>query len=726
MEKSILGQYPTDNTPSKAVLLGKAMDTVNAQYSPITNIKTGYDRNLETTPLDDYEYAYLLNKETPEETLKDKSYLRDAWTTFANNRDQINLMSERAKLVKDINPVIEDIDYELQYLNDKKMLLNLESVLPTMDKSSQEYQNTLQQYEILKNNLEANSEKYNAILAKYNDSEGTDVDKRIEYLNGVRDWWVNEQSEVNKSIQDYYDSITSRSERYKPSARFQIKEQKAQDKPFYDSDYVLYAGPGLTGSSMSTVESYVADALATGALYLGRHYATTGALNAVPGIGAASNLIGWSSAIAATALSLAGNIYSRHRESLAQVYGAYRSKIEKDLESKGVSIQDYVQMGRDQLKQQNPNIDVTKISDDEIIDRTLSGEIKISDKVLNSLKDSADNGLENVYNNNMALSAMDAAQSALIFAPLGKAMGKIITKPIASALKPLVKLSDTATKNYNKLIDAYTGFNARLAYNSPKMNMLSKGAKALARMGFAATGEAFEEGNQDIFDYDYIHNQYDKDSSGVFSSLLGLAEANYRTAKILSGIDTESELANDPQFWNDVKGGFALGMYLGGPTTAYHAGIDMRKDFVANTFVRDMVADNIAKKDAMNKAVTYADKASKSMLNYKDSVLEVLENFKYHMPDGLTEEDINAEIKTANNIFNLAKSKTTKSIGKQLDYSAGTTEYNTLALLISLSGYPYFSLSLSSSKSSSPSGTEPNKPIKPLLKLLLVLISIPS
>ena len=678
MEKSILGQYPTDNTPSKAVLLGKAMDTVNAQYSPITNIKTGYDRNLETTPLDDYEYAYLLNKETPEETLKDKSYLRDAWTTFANNRDQINLMSERAKLVKDINPVIEDIDYELQYLNDKKMLLNLESVLPTMDKSSQEYQNTLQQYEILKNNLEANSEKYNAILAKYNDSEGTDVDKRIEYLNGVRDWWVNEQSEVNKSIQDYYDSITSRSERYKPSARFQIKEQKAQDKPFYDSDYVLYAGPGLTGSSMSTVESYVADALATGALYLGRHYATTGALNAVPGIGAASNLIGWSSAIAATALSLAGNIYSRHRESLAQVYGAYRSKIEKDLESKGVSIQDYVQMGRDQLKQQNPNIDVTKISDDEIIDRTLSGEIKISDEVLNSLKDSADNGLENVYNNNMALSAMDAAQSALIFAPLGKAMGKIITKPIASALKPLVKLSDTATKNYNKLIDAYTGFNARLAYNSPKMNMLSKGAKALARMGFAATGEAFEEGNQDIFDYDYIHNQYDKDSSGVFSSLLGLAEANYRTAKILSGIDTESELANDPQFWNDVKGGFALGMYLGGPTTAYHAGIDMRKDFVANTFVRDMVADNIAKKDAMNKAVTYADKASKSMLNYKDSVLEVLENFKYHMPDGLTEEDINAEIKTANNIFNLAKSKTTKSIGKQLGYSAGTTEYNTL------------------------------------------------
>ena len=48
---------------------------------------------------------------------------------------------------------------------------------------------------------------------------------------------------------------------------------------------------------MATVDGYIADALATGALWLGRHYATTGALNAVPGIGAASNLIGWGSAL---------------------------------------------------------------------------------------------------------------------------------------------------------------------------------------------------------------------------------------------------------------------------------------------------------------------------------------------------------------------------------------------------------------------------------------------
>ena len=432
---------------------------------------------------------------------------------------------------------------------------------------------------------------------------------------------------------------------------------------------------------MATVNGYIADALATGALWLGRHYATTGALNAVPGIGAASNLIGWGSAIAATAASVAGNIYSRHRESLAQVYGAYRSRIEDSLKEQGIDIKQYAEIGRNQLKQQDPNIDVSKISDDEIIDRVISGEININDATLANAKRSLKDGLERVYDNNMALSAMDVAQSALVFAPLGKAMGKIITAPIKTALNPLLKtgtkLSEAAASKYNKLIDAYTGFNARLAYNSPVKNASLQAAKALGRLGFSATGEAFEEANQDVFDYDYISGKYDGKSSSIFQSLMGLADANYRTAKILSGIDTESELANDPQFWNDVKGGFALGLYMGGPTIAYHSGLKTYKDMTANSFVRDVVADHIGKKDAMIKAMSYSEMANKK-LNYQQNVLDVLENYKYNLPEGITEQDLNDEIATANNIFSLSKSKVNQNIGKTIGYNPGTTEYNTL------------------------------------------------
>lgn len=681
METSILDKYNAGLIPSKTNATTAAIRQVNAQHSPLTKIKTGYDRELEQTPIDDYEEMYLLDKENPEETLKDKSYLKDAWTTFMNSRDQINLMSERAKLAKDINPVLDDIDYELNFLSDKQKLKNLENTIPTLDENSEEYKNAISEYFQLQRTLADRQEQYDSILSKYGEKEGDNIDARIEYLSNSRKSWEEERSKVNEEINDIYSNLRERSENYTPSSEFRIKEQRAQDKPWYSPDYFLYAGPGLTGSSMATVNGYIADALATGALWLGRHYATTGALNAVPGIGAASNLIGWGSAIAATAASVAGNIYSRHRESLAQVYGAYRSRIEDSLKEQGIDIKQYAEIGRNQLKQQDPNIDVSKISDDEIIDRVISGEININDATLANAKRSLKDGLERVYDNNMALSAMDVAQSALVFAPLGKAMGKIITAPIKTALNPLLKtgtkLSEAAASKYNKLIDAYTGFNARLAYNSQVKNASLQAAKALGRLGFSATGEAFEEANQDVFDYDYISGKYDGKSSSIFQSLMGLADANYRTAKILSGIDTESELANDPQFWNDVKGGFALGLYMGGPTIAYHSGLKTYKDMTANSFVRDVVADHIGKKDAMIKAISYSEMANKK-LNYQQNVLDVLENYKYNLPEGITEQDLNDEIATANNIFSLSKSKVNQNIGKTIGYNSGTTEYNTL------------------------------------------------
>lgn len=681
METSILDKYNAGLIPSKTNATTAAIRQVNAQHSPLTKIKTGYDRELEQTPIDDYEEMYLLDKENPEETLKDKSYLKDAWTTFMNSRDQINLMSERAKLAKDINPVLDNIDYELNFLSDKQKLKNLENTIPTLDENSEEYKNAISEYFQLQRTLADRQEQYDSILSKYGEKEGDNIDARIEYLSNSRKSWEEERSKVNEEINNIYSNLRDRSENYTPSSEFRIKEQRAQDKPWYSPDYFLYAGPGLTGSSMATVDGYIADALATGALWLGRHYATTGALNAVPGIGAASNLIGWGGAIAATAISIAGNIYSRHRESLAQVYGAYRSRIEDSLKEQGIDIKQYAEIGRNQLKQQNPNVDVSKISDDEIIDRVISGEININDKALANAKRSLKDGLERVYDNNMALSAMDVAQSALVFAPLGKAMGKIITAPIKTALNPLLKtgtkLTEAAASKYNKLVDAYTGFNARLAYNSPVKNASLQAAKALGRLGFSATGEAFEEANQDIFDYDYISGKYDKKSSSVFQSLMGLADANYRTAKILSGIDTESELANDPQFWNDVKGGFALGLYMGGPTIAYHSGLKTYKDMTANSFVRDVVADHIGKKDAMIKAMSYSEMANKK-LNYQQNVLDVLENYKYNLPEGITEQDLNDEIATANNIFSLSKSKVNQNIGKTIGYNPGTTEYNTL------------------------------------------------
>ena len=116
---------------------------------------------------------------------------------------------------------------------------------------------------------------------------------------------------------------------------------------------------------------------------------------------------------------------------------------------------------------------------------------------------------------------------------------------------------------------------------------------------------------------------------------------------------------------------------MGGPTIAYHSGLKTYKDMTANSFVRDVVADHIGKKDAMIKAMSYSEMANKK-LNYQQNVLDVLENYKYNLPEGITEQDLNDEIATANNIFSLSKSKVNQNIGKTIGYNPGTTEYNTL------------------------------------------------
>ena len=79
----------------------------------------------------------------------------------------------------------------------------------------------------------------------------------------------------------------------------------------------------------------------------------------------------------------------------------------------------------------------------------------------------------------------------------------------------------------------------------------------------------------------------------------------------------------------------------------------------------------------MIKAMSYSEMANKK-LNYQQNVLDVLENYKYNLPEGITEQDLNDEIATANNIFSLSKSKVNQNIGKTIGYNPGTTEYNTL------------------------------------------------
>ena len=674
MENSILNNNANYVDPVKTGLdaISMGIRTTNRRRTPIASINTEYDRSLNNTPIDDYEALYEMTKDDPSQTLQNYDWISDASTAFMNSRDNINIMTAGGKIVKDVIPTIEDINFELDVLNDKKRLRELENIIPSLQEGSNEYNQAVSEYNYLSNYIDDREDQYNEILKKYGEEEGN-IDERISYLNESKESWLNEKADLENEINSLRSDIEKRGE---ASAQYRLLEQRNQDSPLTDSDYWKYSVPTTAGSSFATVAGYVGGAALSAMSWAGKKLAQNAILMSNPysaAIGVASGVIDATAAIGTIALDL----YSRDRESYAQVYGAYKEKVKKDLEDQGIDVNNYISAAREQILANNPDIKPNTLTDDSVLDRILTGEVNIDDATLANVSRNAKQGLDTNYWNNMALSIPDIAVSAAMFAPVRGLLSKTfgtITKPVTN----LVKNSKVYSK-VNKALDDYAEFNARLAFDSPKKYAATEAAKTLAKIGFAATEEMFEEGNQDIYDYDYINNRYDDKSAGLLSSISNLVNANYRTAKILSGIDTESELANDPQFWNDVKGGFALGLLMGGPMSAVQESVGTYKDMKANKLVKEVIADQITNKDIMDKSKLYSQFATNNRLNYNESVIKSLEKYKNYVdPEAITEADIDEEIKFASNTLNLAKSKANKEIAKKIGISYGSEDYNTL------------------------------------------------
>lgn len=696
MENSIL--KPTQTT-STAGIHDKLRDR-SRNYSPAADLTTAaYDNNFEEViPQDDYSSAadLLLDstnlnegtnpiEDITEETKRSNSmastssWWQDAWNTFNNSRDNINLMSERGKLEKDIMPVLDDIDLQLDVLNTKKQLKQLEANLPNLEQGSEEYNNAIQLKTELTNKLTNLLPMYNESLNHYGEVEGKDLDAREEALIKAKERKIAEAKEVQDNINYYNQKLEEREANYKISKDFQAKEQANQNASIFDANYWKYVAPGLMGSSFATAEAYGGSLASAYLAQLGRQAALR---TATKFGGVQSAIVGEIAANAAALAGIAGtvisNVYSRERESLAQVHGAYRSKVEEELKNRGIDPYSLVQDARKQLSSNNPNINTSKLSDDTIIDMFVSGEIDLPNPEVNETRRNARQGLDNVYTNNMALSALDIAETAVALTPVSKMFGKILN-PITKT-----KASKFLTKKIDDIVDGVIDYNRKLAYTKPIKRALTHTAGTLGKLGFLGAAEGLEEGQQDIFDYDYIKGKYDERSANVLNSLIGYGDASLRTAKIVLGMNGDEDLANDQMFWNDIKGGFALGLLMGGLPVGVSRAADLHSEFKANKYVRDIIMDNIASKDDLLKASIYTDKKATTSWNRPDrseKIINVLEGLKDNLPEGVTVEDIDAEIARAKNIMSTAQSYTTKNLAKQFDIPENSDEYNAFVVL---------------------------------------------
>lgn len=598
----------------------KVLPSYSAQSMVGSPIVSGYDRNLQSAPIDTYELEHQFALEQPEVESKSHNWFTDSWNNFSNKRDEIRLMTERGKLINEINPELEAIEARM----DEENL------------SPEEQQRLLERHKQLTDNKQS-------VLEQIADIEG-DMSSR----SGV-------------------------------SAYTKAKEQFAQDDSLGSPDYWKYSIPGTLGSSFSDMSAYLARAGAwavewgssalAGAVAAGGTIASAGAgtglaLAAATGIRTAGKL-------AAHAINIWGVNEANKSEALAETFGAYKDKALQTFAKDGVNLYEYAQS----LKLRDKSL--ADYSDDQVIDKLLAGEIQTNDQYIKDTLKASRQGVDSVYAKNRGLIALDLAQNALTFGKIG-GLGKL-TKYVKKASK-LDKVTDPLAKHYDKLVDGLVGWQTRMAMKSPVKAAALSTTKKLAKYGLAAVSEGFEEGSQNVFNRDFLAGNYDADSTNMLKAYASVIDANYRVGKILAGLDTETELANDPDFYNEVKAGVALGLLMGGVGTAPSVTIGTAKELAANRTVRELTVDNIAKKDRFAKIEAYASRLA-SKLDYSDQMIESFENYKKHIlpneqDSGITEEDIDNEIKLVKSVRDLVNNKEFNAMAKAAGFAKGSQEYN--------------------------------------------------
>ena len=168
----------------------------------LSRINTEYDRSLEQTPLDQYEIEANIARTQPEVEKKKHNWRIDAYNNFLNKRDEISLMTERAKIVNEIDPKIKEIDTLLE----------------------------------------------NASITSSDDTLKVELEKNRESL-------LEEKQKVLDTINSIEKDVEER-KKIGISASYQANEMLSQDKSLLNPDYWLYSVPGTMGSSFSDASSY--------------------------------------------------------------------------------------------------------------------------------------------------------------------------------------------------------------------------------------------------------------------------------------------------------------------------------------------------------------------------------------------------------------------------------------------------------------------------------------
>lgn len=390
----------------------------------------------------------------------------------------------------------------------------------------------------------------------------------------------------------------------------------------------------------------------------------------------------WSAAALAIGefgLNAANNYYQRSQETNAEVFDAYLNNIVNKIDSGNIDAESILEQGIPQLEDRGVKVDELTVP--ELLEQMLLYNIKTDNKDFENAKLAAYNGLDNIWQSNMALGIWDVLDMSLY-----SYGGKLAVKSVKDAVKSGGKAIAEATKLDKVAHIANDIIDSRINKSLYKMagkdvftankyrDLLGTIGKMGTKLGITAFSESTEEGQQYLIQKDYeLQSKYNPVKMNLVDAFLKNFKYGTEANLALMGLHPDDALNNDKELEQNMKVGAFIGLLMGGSGTVISDGYQLIRDIKSNNIVRNMAAYDISNREEDIKVDRWYDAVKKG---YTTDVMQNLRDIRDRfLPEGLTEEDLNEDIEKAALIESIYHNSNVDSNLKTLGITVGSEEH---------------------------------------------------
>lgn len=386
-------------------------------------------------------------------------------------------------------------------------------------------------------------------------------------------------------------------------------------------------------------------------------------------------------AIGEFGLNAANNYYQRSQETNAELFDSYLNSLVNKIDSGNIDAESVLRQGISQLKDRGIKVD--ELTMPELLEQMLLYNIKTDNQEFENTKLSAYNGLDNVWQSNMALGIWDVLDMSL-YSYGGKLAVKSAKETLKSGAETIAKATklDKVAHIANDIID--TRINRALYKMAGKdvfvankySDILNTVGRMGTKLGITAFSESTEEGQQYLIQKEYeAQSQYNPVKMNLVDAFLKNFKYGTEANLALMGLHPDDALNNDKELEQNMKIGALIGLLMGGSGTVISDGYQLIRDVKSNKLVRNMAAYDISNREEDSKVDRWYDAVKKG---YTTDVIQNLRDIRDRFkPEGITEEDLNEDIEKAALIESIYHNTDIDSNLKELGIKVGSELHKT-------------------------------------------------